>query len=131
MRIGGFAGKDVPDARRRAGRDAARTPSTARCRAGSLDTFEWVGPYDDEKFGDRKEGPKQVVSKVAPNYYYPGWWKGGMQLHLVVSKDKFEALPKPYQAALRAAARDRQRLDAGPIRRRQSRRVEAARRRRR
>ena len=27
-----------------------------------------------------------------------------MQLHLVVAKDKFDALPKPYQAALRAAA---------------------------
>ena len=27
-----------------------------------------------------------------------------MQLHLVVAKDKFEALPKAYQAALRAAA---------------------------
>jgi TRAP-type mannitol/chloroaromatic compound transport system substrate-binding protein len=27
-----------------------------------------------------------------------------MQLHLVVAKDKYEALPKSYQAALRAAA---------------------------
>ena len=27
-----------------------------------------------------------------------------MQLHLVVAKDKFDALPKTYQAALRAAA---------------------------
>ena len=70
--------------------------------------FEWVGPYDDEKFGERKDAPKDapkpVISKVAPNYYYPGWWKGGMQLHLVVAKDKFDALPKAYQAALRAAA---------------------------
>jgi len=27
-----------------------------------------------------------------------------MQLHLIVNREKFEALPKPYQAALRAAA---------------------------
>ena len=27
-----------------------------------------------------------------------------MQFHLIVAKDKFDALPKPYQAALRAAA---------------------------
>jgi TRAP-type mannitol/chloroaromatic compound transport system substrate-binding protein len=27
-----------------------------------------------------------------------------MQLHLIVSREKFDALPKPYQAALRAAA---------------------------
>ena len=41
---------------------------------------------------------------MAPYYYYPGWWKGGFQLHLLVSRDKFEALPKPYQSALRAGA---------------------------
>jgi len=72
--------------------------------SGSLDAMEWVGPYDDEKFGDRKEGDKLILSKVAPYYYYPGWWKGGMQLHLIVDREKFDALPKPYQAAFRAAA---------------------------
>ncbi len=72
--------------------------------SGALDGFEWVGPYDDERFGNRADGTQQPISKVAPNYYYPGWWKGGMQMHLVVDKDKFDALPKPYQAALRAAA---------------------------
>ena len=35
----------------------------------------------------------------------PGWWKGGMQMHLAVAKDKFDALPKSYQAALRARRR--------------------------
>ena len=73
-------------------------------RSGSLDAFEWVGPYDDEKFGAAKDGVRQAISKVAPYYYYPGWWKGEMQLHLVVAKEKFAALPKSYQAALRAAA---------------------------
>jgi TRAP-type mannitol/chloroaromatic compound transport system substrate-binding protein len=103
VRIGGFAGKILETLGAQpvsVGKDAIYSG----LEAGTLDAFEWVGPYDDEKFGDRKEGPKQVVSKVAPFYYYPGWWKGGMQMHLVVSTDKFGALPKAYQAALRAGA---------------------------
>jgi hypothetical protein len=35
---------------------------------GTIDAAEWVGPYDDEKLG---------FYKVAPYYYYPGWWEGG------------------------------------------------------
>ncbi len=96
MRVGGFAGKIFQTL----GAEPVGMPRDAvynGLQSGSLDMFEWVGPYDDEQFG-------QPLAKVAPNYYYPGWWKGGMQLHLVVSKDKYEALPKSYQAALRAAA---------------------------
>jgi len=103
VRIGGFAGKILQTL----GAEPVGMPKDGvygALEGGTLDAFEWVGPYDDEKFGDRKDGVRQVVSKVAPYYYYPGWWKGGMQMHLVVSKDKFEALPKPYQSALRAAA---------------------------
>jgi TRAP-type mannitol/chloroaromatic compound transport system substrate-binding protein len=103
VRIGGFAGKIF----QMLGAEPVAIPKDdiyGALESRSLDAFEWVGPYDDEKFGDRKEGPKQVVSKVAPYYYYPGWWKGGFQLHLLVSRDKFEALPKPYQSALRAGA---------------------------
>jgi TRAP-type mannitol/chloroaromatic compound transport system substrate-binding protein len=103
VRIGGFAGKILQTL----GAEPvamAKDGIYGALEGGTLDAFEWVGPYDDEKFGDRKDGVRQVVSKVAPYYYYPGWWKGGMQMHLVVSKDKFEALPKPYQSALRAGA---------------------------
>src|SRR4030081_494676 len=32
---------------------------------GTIDAAEWVGPYDDEKLG---------FYKIAPHYYYPGWW---------------------------------------------------------
>jgi TRAP-type mannitol/chloroaromatic compound transport system substrate-binding protein len=95
MRVGGFAGKIFQTL----GANPVAMPRDAvfnALQSGSLDMFEWVGPYDDEKFG-------QPIAKVAPNYYYPGWWKGGFQLHLVVSKDKYQALPKPYQSALRAA----------------------------
>ena len=95
--------QSVPDARRRAGGDGqgrylfgARIGRARRVRMGR--------PLRRRSFGNRADGTQQPISKVAPNYYYPGWWKGGMQLHLVVSKDKFDALPKSYQAALRAAA---------------------------
>ena len=95
MRVGGFAGKVFQTL----GATPVAMPRESvfnALQSDSLDMFEWVGPYDDEKFG-------QPIAKVAPNYYYPGWWKGGMQLHLVVARDKYEALPKSYQAALRAA----------------------------
>ena len=105
VRIGGFAGKVFQTL----GANPVAMPKDAiydALSSGSLDAFEWVGPYDDEKFGEAKDAnaPRPPISKVAPNYYYPGWWKGGMQLHLVVAKDKFDALPKAYQTALRAAA---------------------------
>ena len=62
---------------------------------GTLDAVEFVGPYDDEKLG---------FNKVAPIYHYPGWWEGAAALHLLISKEKFEALPKHYQNVLRRAA---------------------------
>ena len=43
---------------------------------GTIDAAEWVGPYDDLKLG---------FNKVAPNYYYPGWWEGGPQLSLYIN----------------------------------------------
>jgi TRAP-type mannitol/chloroaromatic compound transport system substrate-binding protein len=103
LRIGGFAGKVFQTL----GAEPVATIKDeiySALESGALDGFEWVGPYDDERFGNRPEGTQQPISKVAPNYYYPGWWKGGMQMHLVVARDKFDALPKTYQAALRAAA---------------------------
>ena len=61
---------------------------------GTIDGAEWVGPYDDEKLG---------FAKVAPYYYYPGFWEGGPTVHALFNKDKYEALPKNYQAALQNA----------------------------
>ena len=61
---------------------------------GTIDAAEWVGPYDDEKLG---------FYKVAPHYYYPGWWEGGSILLAFVNKDKWNALPKNYQAILEQA----------------------------
>ena len=62
---------------------------------GTIDAAEWVGPYDDEKLG---------LYKIAPHYYYPGWWEGGSILLAFVNLDKWNALPKHYQAILGQAA---------------------------
>jgi TRAP-type mannitol/chloroaromatic compound transport system substrate-binding protein len=62
---------------------------------GTIDAAEWVGPYDDEKLG---------FYKVAKYYYYPGWWEGGAMIHVHVNKQKWDELPKSYQAIMRAAA---------------------------
>jgi TRAP-type mannitol/chloroaromatic compound transport system substrate-binding protein len=62
---------------------------------GTIDAAEWVGPYDDEKLG---------FAKVAPYYYYPGWWEGSAMLHFGVNTDKFNALPKAYQSIVKTAA---------------------------
>jgi TRAP-type mannitol/chloroaromatic compound transport system substrate-binding protein len=62
---------------------------------GTIDAAEWVGPYDDEKLG---------FSKVARYYYYPGWWEGQAMLHFFFNLEKWNGLPKGYQAAVKAAA---------------------------
>ena len=62
---------------------------------GTIDAAEWVGPYDDEKLG---------FAKVAPFYYYPGFWEGGPTVHFMFNNQKFKELPKNYQAIVTAAA---------------------------
>jgi TRAP-type mannitol/chloroaromatic compound transport system substrate-binding protein len=62
---------------------------------GVIDAAEWAGPYDDEKLG---------FNKVAPYYYYPGWWEPGPMLTFYVNKDAWATLPKSYQDAFEAAA---------------------------
>ncbi|MEZ6017679.1 MAG: TRAP transporter substrate-binding protein DctP [Planctomycetota bacterium] len=63
---------------------------------GALDATEWVGPSDDLKLG---------FHKVAPNYYYPGWWEPGPHLAFYVSEAKWQALPAEYQQMLVTASR--------------------------
>lgn len=62
---------------------------------GTIDGVEWVGPYDDEKLG---------FYKVAPNYYYPGWWEGGANLSFYVNAEEYAKLPESYKAAIAAAS---------------------------
>ena len=64
---------------------------------GTIDAAEWIGPYDDEKLG---------FNRVAPFYYYPGWWEGGLNLSFYVAKPKYDELPAVYREVLESACRD-------------------------
>jgi len=94
MRIGGFGGKVISKLgvvpQQIAGGDIY--PALEK---GTVDAAEWVGPYDDEKLG---------FYKVAPYYYYPGWWEGGAMLHVMINQAKWQELPDNYKAVVRAAA---------------------------
>jgi TRAP-type mannitol/chloroaromatic compound transport system substrate-binding protein len=54
-----------------------------------------VGPYDDQKLG---------FNKVAPFYYYPGWWEGGPQVDFFINQKAYNALPAEYKAIIEAAS---------------------------
>jgi TRAP-type mannitol/chloroaromatic compound transport system substrate-binding protein len=58
---------------------------------GVIDAAEWVGPYDDEKLG---------FNRIAPFYYYPGWWEYSPSIDLMVNAKAWDELPKQYQAIL-------------------------------
>ena len=94
FRVGGFAGKVIE----RLGAIPINLPGGEIYQAlekGTLDAAEWIGPYDDQKLG---------VNKVAPNYYYPGWWEGGLQLDLYVNQKAFDALTPEYKALIDVAS---------------------------
>ena len=61
---------------------------------GTLDAAEWVGPYDDQKLG---------FNKVAPFYYYPGWWEGGPEVDFFVNRKAFDGLSAENKAIIEAA----------------------------
>jgi len=96
FRIAGFAGKSISKLGVVPQQIAAGDiyPSLEK---GTIDAVEWIGPYDDEKLG---------FQKIAKYYYYPAWWEGSANIHTLVNLEKWNALPKHYQAALHAAARD-------------------------
>jgi TRAP-type mannitol/chloroaromatic compound transport system substrate-binding protein len=62
---------------------------------GTIDAAEWVGPYDDQKLG---------FVRVAPYYYYPGFWEGSAQLDFFVNTKAWDALSAENKAILEAAA---------------------------
>ncbi|MDD2546071.1 MAG: TRAP transporter substrate-binding protein DctP, partial [Burkholderiaceae bacterium] len=62
---------------------------------GTIDAVEWVGPYDDLKLG---------FHKVAPYYYYPGWWDGGPQLQFYINLQAWDKLPSEYKAIIQSAS---------------------------
>ncbi|HWT21631.1 MAG TPA: TRAP transporter substrate-binding protein [Variovorax sp.] len=62
---------------------------------GTIDAAEWVGPYDDQKLG---------FNKVAPFYYYPGWWEGGPEVDFFINQKALDGLSAENKAIVEAAA---------------------------
>jgi TRAP-type mannitol/chloroaromatic compound transport system substrate-binding protein len=94
FRVGGFGGKVIE----RLGVVPQNIPGGEVYQAlekGTIDAAEWVGPYDDEKLG---------FNKVAPFYYYPGWWEIGPQLSLYVNQKAYDGLSSEYKAMIWAAS---------------------------
>jgi TRAP-type mannitol/chloroaromatic compound transport system substrate-binding protein len=93
FRVGGFAGRVLSKVgvvpQQLAGGDIY--PALEK---GTLDGAEFVGPYDDEKLG---------FVKVAPYYYYPGWWEGGAVTHFFINLEKWNQLPPAYKSIVRTA----------------------------
>ncbi len=93
FRIGGFGGRILE----RIGGIPQNIPAGdiySAMEKRTIDAAEFVGPYDDLKLG---------LSKVAPNYYYPGWFEGGAQVDLFVNNKALESLTPEYRAILEAA----------------------------
>ena len=94
MRISGLAGRVVEKLgvvpQQIAGGDIY--PSLEK---GTIDAAEWVGPYDDSKLG---------FQKVAPYYYYPGFWEGGPTVSFFFNKAQWDQLPDTYKSLVRTCA---------------------------
>jgi TRAP-type mannitol/chloroaromatic compound transport system substrate-binding protein len=94
IRIGGFAGR-VAERLGAVPQQIAGGEIYSALEKGTIDAAEWVGPYDDQKLG---------FNKVAPNYYYPGWWEGGPQLDFFINTKAYDGLSAEYKAVVEAAS---------------------------
>jgi TRAP-type mannitol/chloroaromatic compound transport system substrate-binding protein len=95
FRVGGFAGQVLT----RLGVVPQNIPGGEIYQAlekGTIDAAEWIGPYDDYKLG---------FYKVAPNYYYPGWWEGGLQCEFYIGDKAFKGLSKEYRDVIEYASK--------------------------
>ena len=106
-------GPEVPHRRHRRPGDAA---SWARCRSRSpaaTSIRRWRRarstppngsvPYDDQKLG---------FNKIAPYYYYPGWWEGGPQTTAYDRPRQVERAAQDLQGRRRGGIRLRADVDA-------------------
>jgi TRAP-type mannitol/chloroaromatic compound transport system substrate-binding protein len=94
FRIAGFAGKIME----RMGVVPQNLPGGEIYTAlekGTIDAAEWVGPYDDQKLG---------FVKVAPFYYYPGFWEGSAQLDFFINQKAWDSLSAENKAIVEAAS---------------------------
>lgn len=95
MRVGGGL---LGAALQKMGVQASNMPITEAYQAlekGRLDAVEFVGPHDDQKLG---------FGKIAPYYYYPGWWEGGAELAFFLNAKAYAALPSELRTMVDAAA---------------------------
>lgn len=95
FRVGGFAGQVLS----RLGAVPQNIPGGEIYQAlekGTIDAAEWIGPYDDLRLG---------LYKVAPNYYFPGWWEGGLNCEFYINDQALAELPKAYQQVIDFAAK--------------------------
>jgi TRAP-type mannitol/chloroaromatic compound transport system substrate-binding protein len=93
FRIAGFAGKIIE----RMGGVPQNIPGGdiySSLEKGTIDAAEWVGPYDDQKLG---------FNKVAPYYYYPGFWEGSAELDFFINQKAWDSLTPEYKAILESA----------------------------
>ena len=96
FRVGGFAGRVIE----RLGGVPQNIPAGEIYQSlekGTIDAAEWIGPYDDLKLG---------LNKVAPFYYYPGWWEGSLNLEFYVNQKALAALTPEYRGIVQAAAHE-------------------------
>lgn len=94
MRIPGLGGQVMT----RLGAEVVVLPGNeifAALEQGTVDAAEWVGPYDDEKLG---------LNRVAPFYYYPGWWEPGTTYEFQVNLQQWQELPQAYRDIFQTAA---------------------------
>ena len=94
FRIGGFAGRVLE----RVGVvpvQIAGNEIYLALEKGTIDAAEWIGPYDDEKLG---------FVRIAPFYYYPGFWEAGTTLHVLFNRERWNELPEYYRAVCYNAA---------------------------
>ena len=94
FRLGGFTGRILE----RMGVVPQNIPGGdvyAALEKGTIDAAEWIGPYDDQKLG---------FQKVAPNYYYPGFWEGTAQVDFFINQKAFDTLSAENKAIVENAA---------------------------
>jgi TRAP-type mannitol/chloroaromatic compound transport system substrate-binding protein len=94
IRIGGLAGTVIE----RMGGVRVAVPGAELVRAlesGDIDAADWLGPYDDLKLG---------LNRAAPYYFFPAWWRGGMQLDLFVNSRAYSALTDEQKGIVEAAS---------------------------
>lgn len=62
---------------------------------GTIDAAEWKNPHADKTLG---------LDRVAPYYYYPGWWEPGTSYEFQVNLAEWNKLPTDYQEIFKTAA---------------------------